>query len=61
MVRTVVCQKEGCCGNTFYIETVDNKLQAICKDCGSKYLFDIGQYDFIIHVYLCFWYQDKGK
>ena len=20
-----------------------------------------GQYDFIIHVYLCFWYQDKGK
>ena len=48
MVRTVVCQKEGCCGNTFYIEMVDNKLQAICKDCGSKYLFDIGQYDFIM-------------
>lgn len=48
MVRTVVCQKEGCCGNTFYIETVDNNLQATCKDCGSKYLFDISYYDFTI-------------
>ena len=48
MVRTVVCQKEGCCGNTFYIETVDNNIQATCKDCGSKYLFDVSYYDFII-------------
>ena len=48
MVRTVVCQKEGCCGNTFYIDTIDNNLQATCKDCGSKYLFDISYYEFIM-------------
>jgi len=48
MVRTVVCQKEGCCGNAFYIETIDNKIQVTCKDCGSKYLFDFSQYDFTV-------------
>lgn len=48
MIRTVVCQKEGCCGNEFYIETIDGKLQLECKDCGSKYLFDISYYDFVM-------------
>lgn len=46
MIRTVVCEKEGCCGNTFYIETIDNNLQAICKECGNKYLFNMEHYDF---------------
>lgn len=46
MIRTVVCQKEGCCGNRFRIETIDNNLQATCIECGSKYLFDISYYDY---------------
>lgn len=46
MIRTVVCQKEGCCGNKFYIETIDNNLQAVCRECESKYLFNTSSYDF---------------
>ena len=48
MIRTVVCQREGCCGNKFYIETIDNNLQLTCKECENKYLFDISYYDFIM-------------
>ena len=48
MIRTVVCQKEGCCGNKFYIETIDNNLQATCMDCGCKYLFDMASYDCVM-------------
>lgn len=48
MIRTVVCQKEGCSGNSFYIETIDDKLQVICKECGNKYIFDISYYDFVM-------------
>lgn len=48
MIRTVVCQKEGCSGNKFYIENVDDKLQAICKECGNKYSFDVSYYDFVM-------------
>ena len=48
MIRTVVCQREGCCGNKFYIETIDNNLQLTCRECGNKYLFDVSYYDFIM-------------
>lgn len=48
MIRTVVCEKEGCCGNKFYIRTVDNNLEVTCKECGSKYLFDVSYYDFVM-------------
>ena len=51
MIRTVVCEKEGCSGNKFYIEHVDDKLYAICKECGNKYTFDVGYYDFTIKNY----------
>lgn len=40
MIRTVVCQKEGCSGNRFQIETIDNNIQATCRECGSKYLYE---------------------
>lgn len=43
-----MCQKEGCCGNKFFIETINDNLQITCKDCGTKYLFDISYYDFIM-------------
>ena len=48
MIRTVVCEKEGCSGNTFFIETQGNNLLLTCAHCKSKYEFDISYYDFII-------------
>ena len=48
MIRTVVCQKEGCSGNKFNIENVDDKLQAICKECGKKYSFEVSYYVFVM-------------
>lgn len=49
MVRTVVCTKDGCKGNEFYIETDDKHyLKAICKDCGTTYNFKSNFYDFIV-------------
>ena len=48
MIRTVVCEKEGCSGNTFFIETQGNNLVLTCEHCKSKYEFDISYYDFII-------------
>lgn len=41
MIRTVVCHKEGCSGNKFYIETIENKIKATCKECNSEYLYDV--------------------
>lgn len=46
MMRTVVCQKEGCSGNEFYIVTEDNKLKLTCKECGSTYYYDVSYYEF---------------
>ena len=46
MIRTVVCEKEGCSGNTFFIETDNNNLKLTCKNCGSQYEIDISYYDF---------------
>lgn len=48
MIRTVVCEKEGCSGNTFYIETDNNNLKLTCENCGSQYEVDISYYDFIM-------------
>jgi hypothetical protein len=46
MIRTVVCKKDGCSGNEFYIITEDNKLKLICKECGSNYYYDASDYEF---------------
>ena len=48
MIRTVVCQKEGCSGNSFYIETNEDKLQIICKVCGNRYEFHINYDDYVL-------------
>ncbi|SFD47547.1 hypothetical protein [Clostridium uliginosum] len=48
MIRTVVCEKDGCSGNEFYIKSEDNKLKLICKECESIYYHDINYYDFIM-------------
>ena len=46
MMRTVVCKKDGCSGNEFYISMEEEKVKAKCKECGSIYLFDLGIDDF---------------
>jgi hypothetical protein len=33
IMRTIVCKKDGCSGNEFYIVTEDGKLKLTCKDC----------------------------
>lgn len=48
MIRTVVCEKDGCSGNSFFIQTEGNNLVLTCQNCGSKYEFDISYYDFTI-------------
>lgn len=48
MIRTMVCEKEGCSGNTFFIESRENNLVLTCAHCKSKYNFDISYYDFTI-------------
>lgn len=48
MIRTVVCTKNKCSGNRFYIESVDNRLKATCKECSSIYYFDIKKEDFLM-------------
>lgn len=48
MIKTVVCHKEGCCGNEFYIKTINNSLEVTCRECNNKYLFDVSNYDFVI-------------
>lgn len=46
MMRTVVCKKDGCSGNEFYISMEEDKIKAKCKECGSIYFFDSGIDDF---------------
>ena len=48
MIRTMVCEKEGCSGNTFLIESRENNLFLTCAHCKSNYNFDISYYDFTI-------------
>lgn len=48
MIRTVVCEKDGCSGNTFFIQTDGDNLVLTCQNCSSKYEFDISYYDFTI-------------
>lgn len=48
MIRTVVCEKDGCSGNRFYINTSNSLLEITCSECGSKYNVDVSYNDFII-------------
>ena len=48
MVQTVVCKKDGCSGNEFYITTEDNELKLTCKDCESTYYYDVSYYEFVM-------------
>ena len=48
MIRTLVCEKEGCSGNSFYLENKDDRLFLTCKECGSVYNMDVSYYEFVI-------------
>lgn len=40
MIRTVVCEKEGCNGNSFYLINEFQKLTIGCTECDSTYEYD---------------------
>ena len=48
MIRTIVCEKDGCSGNEFMIETENGYLKLTCDKCKSKYEVDVSFYDFVI-------------
>lgn len=46
MIRTVVCEKEGCTGNSFYIRSNDNNTLTItCNKCESTYDYELSSND----------------
>lgn len=61
MIRTVVCEKEGCNSNSFYIRSEDNKLNLICTQCESKYDFDVSYYEFTMLSNCCSCNNDTFK
>ncbi|MGL4762315.1 MAG: hypothetical protein ACRC6T_05120 [Sarcina sp.] len=48
MIRTVVCEKEGCTGNSFYVENKDHKLSILCTECNSAYEYEYNEQGFIL-------------
>ncbi|SHK80427.1 hypothetical protein SAMN02745163_04490 [Clostridium cavendishii DSM 21758] len=61
MIRTVVCEKEKCNGNSFHIETKDNNLILTCTQCETVYKFDISYYEFIMLSNCCSCNNDSFK
>ena len=41
MIRTIVCQRDGCNGNAFYINSHDGEMSVVCKECNSEYKYEI--------------------
>ncbi|MGG5460092.1 hypothetical protein [Clostridium sp. B9] len=39
MIRTIVCQREGCNGNTFYIDNQVGEIKLVCRECNSEYSY----------------------
>ncbi|MBE6052431.1 MAG: hypothetical protein E7212_00745 [Clostridium sartagoforme] len=48
MIRTVVCEKDGCIGNRFYLESQEDSLNLICANCESKYNIGASNNDYIM-------------
>ncbi|WP_300350297.1 hypothetical protein [Clostridium sp.] len=48
MIRTIVCQKEGCKGNSFYINNHDGDMTLVCKECSSEYKHNINNNSLLI-------------
>ncbi|MGL4876244.1 MAG: hypothetical protein ACRC30_16510 [Clostridium sp.] len=43
MIRTVVCHREGCSGNKFFIKSIDGRLEATCSECSDKEVYDLNE------------------
>ena len=48
MIRTVVCMKDGCSGNKFYLESEEDNLKLVCSQCKSKYNIEEKNNDYIV-------------
>lgn len=48
MIRTVVCEKEGCNGNSFYIKKKDHLLSGVCTQCDNTYDFNFKNNSFTL-------------
>lgn len=48
MIRTMVCEKEGCNGNKFYIKNEGEILYIKCMECGEEYTFDVSYNDYTL-------------
>ena len=48
LIRTVVCQRDGCSGNKFYIETKDGNLEVKCEECGNIIIIDANYNDYLL-------------
>ena len=40
MIRTIECQRDGCNGNAFYINSHDGEMSVVCKECNSEYKYE---------------------
>lgn len=48
MVRTIVCQEEGCSGSTFHIEAGEKIITLTCDICGGSHDIEYNYYDYIL-------------
>ncbi len=61
MIRTKVCEREGCRGNSFNICTEEDKLLLTCVECGEKYMEDAAIYDYVMLSNCCNCNNDSFK
>lgn len=61
MIRTVVCEKEGCAGNSFYIKNVDNTLSVACVKCNEVKKFELDRQQYIMLSNCCNCNNDTFK
>ena len=48
MIRTFVCEKDGCSGNRFYLESQEDSTNLICAQCESRYNINISNSDYLM-------------
>ena len=48
MIRTIVCEKDGCSGNKFSIKAHNEYLDLTCEKCKAEYRVEMNYTDYII-------------
>lgn len=61
MIRTVVCEKEGCAGNSFYIKNLDNTLSMRCVKCEAVSDTELDKQQYIMLSNCCSCNNDTFK